>query len=193
MKIDGKDFVYIFVGRIVPEKGIEVLIKTFIKLNQKYKNIKLLVVGSPNFKGKSKLDFYNQMQSLKNENIVFTGFVDNNLLYEYYALANVQVTPSLFEEPFGLTAIEALAMDKRIIVSDAGALPELVDKKYGKIVSRKKFTKNLYIAMEDEYLKKYKNVNCIKDLQQFSKQEYAKRIHENLEVYYEESSSLNIE
>ena len=182
LKISSKDFVYIYIGRIVPEKGIEELINTFVKLNKKYKNIKLLVIGSPNFKGKSKLDFYNQMQSLKNENIIFTGFVDNNLLYEYYNLANVQIIPSLCEEAFGLTAIEALAMDKRIIVSDAGALPELVDKKYGKIVSRKKITKNLYIAMEDEYLKKYKNVNCIKDLQQFSKQEYAKRIHKNLEV-----------
>ncbi len=180
--IKDNDFVFIFVGRIVPEKGIEPLINAFKNLNDKYNNIKLLVIGSPNFKGNFNQDFYNKMLSLKNENIIFTGFIDNDLLYKYYSIAHVQITPSLFEEPFGLTVIEALVMNKRVIVSDAGALPEIVNKKFGKIVSRKNFIKNLCNAMEDEYLNCYKSQVNKNELKIFSKEEYAKRVYKNLEV-----------
>ena len=181
-KIKKDDFVFIFVGRIVPEKGIDDLITSFLKLNKKYKNIKLLIIGSPSFKDKSTSDFYNKMLSMKNNNIIFTGFVDNNELYKYYYLANVSVVPSKIDEAFGLTVVEAIISKKRVIVSDFGALPEIVNEKIGRVVNSNNLIKNLYTAMEDEYLNCYKSRINKDDLKIYSKEEYAKRIYDNLEV-----------
>ncbi len=178
--ISNNDFVYIFVGRVVPDKGVDELIDAFLELNNIYKDTKLFIIGSPNSGGNADNSFYNQMLNKKNSNIIFTGYVANNLIYKYYNISDVQITPSTFEEPFGLTVIEALAMGKRIIVTDSGALPEIVDKKYGVIVNRDDLVNNLYKAMEDEYLNRKSNKNCLVELKKFSKEEYAKRVYENL-------------
>ncbi len=182
--INDKDFIYSYIGRVSKDKGINELTDAFIKLNDKYKDIKLFIIGdpigSPNSKVAEKDYFYNSLLKKKNNNMIFTGYIDNKKLYQYIDITNVQVIPSIVNEAFGLVAIEALAMDKRLIVTDAGALPEITNKKYGRIVKRENLTNNLYTAMEEEYLNRKKNKNCLNNLKQFSKEEYAKRLHDNL-------------
>ena len=126
--ISKNDFVFIFVGRIVKEKGIEELIKAFTRLNDKYKNIKLIVVGSPFFAKREQSKFYNHLKQISNENIIFTGYIPNGETPNLYDIANVQVTPTLIEEAFGLTALEAMVSGKRVIATNSGALPEIITK-----------------------------------------------------------------
>ena len=178
--ISKNDFVFIFVGRIVPEKGVEELIDAFLKLNQKYHNVKLLLIGSPSFKAKSTSKFYEKMLSKKNDNIIFTGFIENSELYKYYNISNVQVMPSIVKEAFGLTIIEALIMNKKVIVTNSGALPEIMDKSFGYIVEKENMPNSLYEKMELAYLNKKPQKIAKEKLRIYSKEEYAKRIHNGI-------------
>ena len=124
------DFVLVFSGRINREKGIAQLIEAMQQLKE-YANLKLLVMGS-SFYGNANDSHSTFMTSLKEaakslkERIVFTGYVPYHQMPDYLQLADVAVIPSQWEEPFGLTCIEAMAMGLPVIVSHSGGLPEIV-------------------------------------------------------------------
>lgn len=123
-----KDFIAIFTGRIVSGKGIRELIKTMCLLKE-HPHIKLLVLGTSflgNNQGHS--PFVEELKQLSNEikdNIIFTGYVDYELVPSYLHLANIAVVPSVWEEPFGLTCIEALAAGLPLITTNRGGIPEI--------------------------------------------------------------------
>ena len=58
--------------------------------------------------------------------ILFSGFVEENILLKLQTCADVSVVPSLFE-PFGIVALEAMAAGSPVVVSDTGGLSEIVD------------------------------------------------------------------
>ena len=58
--------------------------------------------------------------------VVFTGFVDDESLKNLQKCADVSVVPSLFE-PFGIVALEAMAAETPVIVSNIGGLAEIVE------------------------------------------------------------------
>src|SRR5690606_18272971 len=94
LKIKNTDFVFIFIGRLVTDKGINELIKAFNKLSKKYDGLKLLLVGTYEHKfdplKPETIDIINH-----NEHIVSTGWVDD--VRPYYAIANVLTFPSYRE------------------------------------------------------------------------------------------------
>lgn len=124
------DFVLVYSGRITREKGIVQLIEAMQQLKE-YANLKLLVMGS-SFYGNANDSHNPFIASLKEaaksleERIVFTGYVPYQQMPSYLQLADVAVIPSQWEEPFGLTCIEAMAMSLPVIVSHRGGLPEMV-------------------------------------------------------------------
>lgn len=105
LKIDKKDFVLLFVGRLAEEKNIKFLIRCQQKINKKYKNIKLLIVGDG--PGKEEYEEYSKELGL-NQNIVFTGKTAWGEIPYYYHASDVFVTASKTETQ-GLTIIEAMA------------------------------------------------------------------------------------
>ena len=83
------------------------------------------------------------------DRIIFTGFVPNKELYKIHNISDIAVIPSIFEEPFGLTVIEAMASGLPLITSDAGAIPDIVDDSNAIIVKREDdFVNNLSIALD---------------------------------------------
>jgi len=60
------------------------------------------------------------------DRIFFTGFLDDQSLRFLYRCADVCVVPSLYE-PFGITALEAMAAKTPVVVSDTGGLAEIVE------------------------------------------------------------------
>ena len=80
------------------------------------------------------------MQSLKNkakaisQRIVFTGFIDYNRMPDYLSLADVAVIPSIWDDPFPTTILEAQAMGLPIICSNRGGIPEEVRKENAIII-----------------------------------------------------------
>ncbi len=114
--------IVLFVGRLVYEKGIHVLVNAFPKVLEKA-NAKLVIVGNGYMK--EQLSFLANNRGLSHK-VMFTGFVDDETLRKLQMCANVSVVPSLFE-PFGIVALEAMAARSPVVVSDTGGLSEIVE------------------------------------------------------------------
>jgi glycosyltransferase involved in cell wall biosynthesis len=110
-----------FVGRMVREKGVQVLIEALPKIRWGYHDTKLLIVGGGHRDHLVNLAHYVGMQ----RHIYFTGFVPDEDLLKIYKVADIACFPSLYE-PFGIVALEGMAARVPVVVSDAGGLPEVV-------------------------------------------------------------------
>jgi len=112
------------VGTIQPRKNLKILIKAFSKLQHEC-NIKhkLVIAGR---KGWLYKDIIELIDKLKIENdIIFTGFIDDNDLPLIYNAADLFVYPS-FYEGFGIPPLEAMACGTPVITSNTSSLPEVV-------------------------------------------------------------------
>ena len=123
-----EDFVAVFWGRLVPDKGIKELLLAFEKIKE-YKDIKLLVIGSINYEDRNNSTnaFLDELQSIAyklNEVVSFTGFIPYKDIPRYLAAANVAIIPSHINEAFGMTCIEACAMGMPVIATNDGGIPE---------------------------------------------------------------------
>jgi glycosyltransferase involved in cell wall biosynthesis len=114
--------IVLFVGRLVYEKGIHVLINAVPKILQRI-NAKFIIVGS----GYMKEQLLNIVRSMGLEHkVLFEGFVDEESLLKLQKCADVSVVPSLFE-PFGIVALEAMAAKSPVVASDTGGLSEIIE------------------------------------------------------------------
>ncbi len=112
----------LFVGRLVYEKGAQVLINAIPRILEKV-DAKFVIVGSGYMK--DQLSSIVRSMGLEHK-VLFTGFVDEETLLRLQSCADVSVVPSLFE-PFGIVALEAMAAKSPVVVSDTGGLSEIVD------------------------------------------------------------------
>lgn len=148
------DFIVVYSGRLNEEKGILQLIQA-MKLLYHIPNIKLLVIGASNYgKDANPTHFINQLEkeaeSIKNR-IVFTGFVNYKDVPSYLKIADIAVVPSMWEEPFGLTVIEAMAAGLPLITTRSGGIPEICEG-VATIVEKENIVNNLATAIQDFYV-----------------------------------------
>jgi glycosyltransferase involved in cell wall biosynthesis len=114
--------IVLFVGRLVYEKGVHVLVNAVSKVLEKT-NAKFIIVGN----GYMRDQLSNIVKNMElAHKVLFTGFVDNDTLRKLQKCADVSVVPSLFE-PFGIVAVEAMAAKSPVVVSDTGGLSEIVE------------------------------------------------------------------
>jgi len=180
--ITEQDKVFVYSGRIVPEKGVLELIKAFLKLNDNHS--KLLIVGDITNK---KNHFIEEIKylSVDNHNIIFTGYVSQDKINEIYSMCDFGVVPSKCNEAFGLSAAEFLAVGLPVIYSNDGALDEVVDLSCGLDVDKLNLEKTLVEKMEmaihlsdAEYQVKSKNAR--NKAKQFSLKKYIDGYHSML-------------
>lgn len=106
-----------FIGRLDYQKGFD-LIEAFFK-NKQFKNIHLYVIGAPErVNGQIK-------QYVSCDTITYLGWINNKDIDSYIKKFDVIIVPSRYEG-FGLVTIEAMRNQRPVIVSNQGALPELV-------------------------------------------------------------------
>ncbi len=119
--VSGEKTVF-FIGRLVPEKGVQVLLEAIALLLPHIPELKLLVGGI----GPYEAYLRSKVRELGlNDRVVFLGYLDESRRNQYLKLADVAVFPSLYE-PFGIVALEAMAAQVPVIVSDTGGLSEVV-------------------------------------------------------------------
>lgn len=171
------DFVILFVGRIMQVKGVLELMKAVIDLNDK--NIKLLLVGSPNFGKYGFSPYAKKVKKLCKKNrdrFITTGYVDNSEIYKYAAAADIQCIPSLWEEAAGLVAIEAMARGIPAIVTNSGGMIEYVTEDTNLIIERDGIVENLKKAIchlkENPELRNQMSQNAKIQSQEYNEQNY---------------------
>jgi len=114
--------IVLYVGRLVYEKGIQVLVSAIPKILEKA-NAKFIIVGD----GYMRDPLWERVKNMGlAHKVMFTGFVDDETLRNLQKCADVSVVPSLFE-PFGIVALEAMAAKSPVVVSDTGGLSEVVE------------------------------------------------------------------
>lgn len=120
------DFPYfIFVGNIKKHKGIDLLIQASQILKETKPNLKIVIVGDyKKFKSKDK----QTIKLMKNisDNIIFTGYIPNNQLYNIITQAQALVLPSYYEG-FGLPPLEALYLGGNTLISNIPVLKEIYE------------------------------------------------------------------
>ena len=116
----GADILY--VGRLVPEKGVHVLLQALEAVIGEYPGLRLVVCGA-GFYEESLRQLARQLHI--DDHVVWAGFLDEEDLVTMYNQAAMAVFPSLYE-PFGIVTLEAMAAGTPVIVSDTGGLDEIV-------------------------------------------------------------------
>lgn len=113
--------VILFVGRLCHQKGVRHLINSMPKVLRETPEAKFIVAGG------GAVDNYRQMAEQKGvgDKALFTGFVPEQKLVNLYKTADATVMPSVYE-PFGIVALESMAVQTPVVASYVGGLKETV-------------------------------------------------------------------
>lgn len=111
----------LFLGRIVPEKGVHYLIEAFSKLNT---NKKLVIAGGASDSN----EYYQHIQQMANQDsrVILTGFIQGQTLKELYSNAYIYVLPSDLEG-MPLSLLEAMSYGNCCLTSDIPECAEVVE------------------------------------------------------------------
>lgn len=145
------------IGRLVREKGFELLIQAFAIIQPTFPNIKLVIAGvGPN---RSVLEQLARELHIGNR-VIFTGFLqelERNTLLKY---CEMLVIPSLYE-PFGIIALEGMVAKKPVMAFNIGGLSEILVENRGILLNE--VSSHALADGLDKYLSKRNQMNDCKN------------------------------
>ena len=148
------DFVFVFVGRIVSDKGINELIAAFVAIQKQVNDVKLILVGPFEHElDPLKEETQNQIQT--NKSILSLGYQQD--VRPYFSIAQALVFPS-YREGFPNVVMQSGAMGLPSIVTDINGCNEIIEHTKNGFIIPVKNQKALFESM----------LNCILNKEQFS-------------------------
>ena len=178
------DFIVVYSGRINPEKGVKELIQSFKRLKE-YPDIKLLVIGGSFFGNEKGTDpFITSLQEeSKGVSITFTGFIPYEKIPSYLAMADLAVIPSMWDDPFPTTVLEAMAAGLPIIATHSGGITEAC-KNCAIIIEKEDITDELSQAIlqlhNDSNLRSKLSTTASQLSKQYDKERYAEEVYQSI-------------
>lgn len=172
-----------FCGRLIPEKGIMPLLQAMEKLQQ-HPDIRLVIVGGASLGSNDSATPF--LQELKEKakrlsSVSFTGYVTHQEMASIMHESDVAVLPSLWDEPFGLTVVEAMAAGLPLITTRCGGITEICEG-VATLVDREAIVDNLVAAILDLHERPEKRramaLAAQERAKQFDKAVYAKKFFE---------------
>jgi len=161
-KLAWKDkFVVLFVGRLVPEKGVPELLSAAKLFNKK---IGLKIAGTGILE--AKIGKY------------YIGKISQKDLPVYYSAADMVIVPSTHDEGFGRVIVEALACGTPVIGSNRGAIPQVMDESVGKLIDVT--PKNIKETVEYFYNNPEKLRSLTKKARSFAERRYSNKNVESI-------------
>jgi glycogen(starch) synthase len=110
-------------GRLVPEKGFAPLLVAFALLLDRQPDARLVIAGD----GYGRVGLQSLASSLGvSAQVDFTGWVDEARIRELIDASHVVAVPSVWNEPFGLTALEAAERGRPVVASRVGGLQDII-------------------------------------------------------------------
>ena len=184
------DFVMVFSGRVTAEKGIMQLIEAMTLL-QDLPRIKLLVIGSSFYGNDDNENSFAKALREKaahlSDRIIFTGFIPYAQMPNYLQIADIAVIPSVWDDPFPTTVLEAQATGLPIISTRRGGIPEEVTEESAILLDTDEcFVDNMATAIRDLYQHPEKRKALgqagLLHSQYFNKERFAKDFFEALYI-----------
>jgi len=114
-----------YVGRISPEKGVDVALRALARLGGEGPEVELEVAGS------GEAEYLRELEALAaalgiTDRVRFLGPLDTGALRDFYARIHALVVPSVWEEPAGLVLVEGALAGVPLVASRVGGIPEIV-------------------------------------------------------------------
>lgn len=127
LKIDKKDKIIIFIGKLTSWKNPFTLLYASKLLLKQGIRLKLLLAGQ----GAQKANLKKTVELLHlSDNVIFLDYIENSEINRYYRLADILVMPSItkidWEDQFPFAVVEAMASGLPVIVTESGGMPELI-------------------------------------------------------------------
>ncbi|MDO8473598.1 MAG: glycosyltransferase [Dehalococcoidia bacterium] len=123
--LDTDERIVLYVGRMEPLKGVDILIKALAQMSG-VERLRCLAVGGNSNDDGEVAELRNLAESAGvASRMTFLGPVEHEKLPLYYSAAEVTAVPSRYES-FGLVALESLACGTPVVASDVGGLPTIV-------------------------------------------------------------------
>lgn len=177
--------VFIFVGRITRDKGINELISATKMLINDGANFRLLIVGNIEGIGTLQKDLYKW--STTEKKIIYCGYT--NEVEKYLAASDIYVLPS-YREGFGTAVIEAEAMGLPVIVTNIpGPIDAMIKNKTGLVIEKNNI-EDLYIAMKDLLTNDSKLKEFEENALLFSRKNFDQKIFFN-KVFFDRKKLIN--
>ena len=171
-KFNENDKVILYVGRLKKEKGLDLLIKAFVKVQKEIPDCKLVLVGE----GVEKENLSNLVNDLELSNVQFMNTIEHNEIPGIMNCADVFALCSLYEG-MPTVVLEALACGVPVVSTDVGDVHKLVhDDKTGYIV-RSRTTDAIASKLIESLNNSHKfKEDCIMIAQEYSWEKIAKQI-----------------
>ena len=121
--------IILFAGRLLKRKGVHLILEIMPRLLKEHPQLKLMITGSTRYGKNQNTKYVNKIKKMTEEvkeNVVFTEFVKPDMMPYIYQLADIVVTPSIWNEPFLLVNLEAMASRKPVVTTKKGGIPEVV-------------------------------------------------------------------
>jgi len=123
-----------FVGRFDEEKGVLQLVRAYARLLDRHPDATLVIGGASGFGVHHETDYVRKVRELaqslvskQKARIHFPGYIHHDRdLPAWFQRATVFASPSLFQEPFGVVNVEAMACATPVVGSNRGGIPEVL-------------------------------------------------------------------
>jgi spore coat protein SA len=119
------DPVVLFVGRLVPEKGIQFLVEALRLLKKRGARVTGKIIGSTGFGHDRSSEYVDGIKRDLPPNAEFSKYVSGAALAEEFRRATIFCCPSVGKEPFGMVNVEAMATRLPVVASAVGGIPEI--------------------------------------------------------------------
>ena len=183
--LNEKEKIILYIGRLMPLKGVKELLLAFKKLSEERQDVSLLIVGGTIQMKKNKDRFVLDLKKIANtinNKVIFTGNLEYKKLYEVYSLADVQVVPTKGEEAFGLIVVEGMSYLLPLITTNSGGIPELLPNDYELMIDKEgDLVQELYEKMK-YFLNNSDSLNYLTEsysekIEEFNKENYTKNFY----------------
>jgi spore coat protein SA len=128
--------VVLFVGRLIKDKGVHVLVDAMKLLAQQGVKLQLRIVGSSNFGDSRETDYINQLKANVPATVTFLPYRSGAALGDLFREADMFCSPSIWEEPFCLVNVEAFASGLPVVSTRGGGTSEIFADGGGILVER---------------------------------------------------------
>jgi len=117
----------IFVGRLIPEKGVGELFAALRRIERELPDWRAVIIGRAPERHRGRYERARaELKTIWGERLSLRDSLPHAEVMQAFASAAIAVVPSRWQEPFGRTALEALAAGCAVIASRSGGIPEIV-------------------------------------------------------------------